>query len=1264
MRRAAGALLLVQFILQALAQEGWGAPAVLGEFRLSGTEGYLILTRNLFSEALGDFANWKRKMGYSVTVVTLESILERYPGRDIPEKMRNCILDYYENHSVRWILLVGDADNDDGPRDNSFPNYVLDKDWELPTRYVWNPDGTPNETEQTGLSDNWTPTDLYYAGLDGDWENSSGENKFRFPDWGAEVYVGRWPVRTVEEVRAIAEKTMNYRIPSNNFVVVGARLSTNSMGIDDEGVVWTMENVRRLAMKNGLSVHPLYDLSPTCYSVSLSRSGNLLAAGTGQSGRFYLFENSDNTPRLIFNAENEVVAVALAKDENFSVAGTSTGDLFFFENFDNSPRWVKRTGTPIVNIRISADGQRVAVLLENGIILLDGWGDTLWTYENSELRSLDLSENGELLAAGAEGWVGLWQTSENTPRWVYRDSGSFTVSLSTTGRVVAGDENRILMFGSSDNQILWSHRLNGRLLSLETGGGYLVATSGEPDNKLLYFGENENVPLWAVQFQCPPSLSAISGNGKIVATYVLLVPPANQVRSARTFILDNENRPLGTWTVEWVDGTRASGKIYDLALPENGNLLAAGGFENIALLRPDATAIWSFDPQVFPSITFETFLNSVNELSPVYITSYSHGSTDRIYYWGGLGWGLRPFEDKSTESLFTADCFLQVSFACFSAAFDIGTDSLGENLLKAPARGAVIYIGGNRAMWVTEDAGGIRELLTDFWENFFTDPLYPYHPGRALYGAIASFSRHGYDLTEEGWRKNLLCLSLLGDPELPIPPDWTPPSLLNIAVSVGHYSATITWRTDEKAWGTLEVANRCYQIPLGTEHRVEITGLSSNTTYTYTITVRDRAGNPSFYRGSFTTLNRSPSASFNFSPLQPRENENILFTDTSHDPDGAIVSWLWDFGDGTSSSARNPTHAYKVEGVYTVSLTVWDERGASSSTSRRVEVLPLNFPPRALFSFFPPDPNIRDEIHFDGSGSSDEDGYLVSYLWDFGDNCTGEGPTATHRYAQPGVYLVELIVRDNGGKTAAYRENLVVSLPPPAPSVVELENLPPENALWRLLRSEPSSAARTLGLMPVRNRAEIIRLGMSQLQKMLEVTRNMDPGKLGEALTLIPPQALTLLSALLENDPPFCARILLAGPLNLLENFRNPEVLGLLRHTGAELPRALSVLPPARIGELIRELVLQENFGMIEDLLAALPEKEAREVWSCLPTETRQLISPHLSPEVRGKLEREFPFTILLGAILLFLLLAVGVKMMRKRKPPTLRTSSFRRPPA
>lgn len=86
--------------------------------------------------------------------------------------------------------------------------------------------------------------------------------------------------------------------------------------------------------------------------------------------------------------------------------------------------------------------------------------------------------------------------------------------------------------------------------------------------------------------------------------------------------------------------------------------------------------------------------------------------------------------------------------------------------------------------------------------------------------------------------------------------------------------------------------------------------------------------------GSIEPPNESPVADFNWTT----ESLFVSFTDTSTDPDGSIISWNWDFGDGNSSTVQNPEHLYADSGTYNVSLTVTDDAGATGSTSQNVSV--------------------------------------------------------------------------------------------------------------------------------------------------------------------------------------------------------------------------------------------------------------------------------------------------------------------------------------
>jgi PKD repeat protein len=137
----------------------------------------------------------------------------------------------------------------------------------------------------------------------------------------------------------------------------------------------------------------------------------------------------------------------------------------------------------------------------------------------------------------------------------------------------------------------------------------------------------------------------------------------------------------------------------------------------------------------------------------------------------------------------------------------------------------------------------------------------------------------------------------------------------------------------------------------------------------------------------------------------------------SSDPDGSIVSYDWNFGDGTTGTGVSPSHTYSVVGTYDVSLTVTDNDGATDTATAMAEIGSApNVPPTA-------DPNgpytgtAGIAVAFDGSGSSDSDGSIVSYDWNFGDGATGTGVSPSHTYTASGMYTVLLTVTDDGGAT-------------------------------------------------------------------------------------------------------------------------------------------------------------------------------------------------------------------------------------------------------
>jgi len=136
----------------------------------------------------------------------------------------------------------------------------------------------------------------------------------------------------------------------------------------------------------------------------------------------------------------------------------------------------------------------------------------------------------------------------------------------------------------------------------------------------------------------------------------------------------------------------------------------------------------------------------------------------------------------------------------------------------------------------------------------------------------------------------------------------------------------------------------------------------------------------------------------------------------SADPQGALNDHLWDFGDGSPVvSGREIQHTYQRAGEYLVTLVVVGPSGTGRGTTF---VRALNNLPTASFTFLPVDPFEGESVTLDASASSDPDGDIARYAWDFGDGATGEGEIVSHAFPHPGQFVVMLTVTDAAGARA------------------------------------------------------------------------------------------------------------------------------------------------------------------------------------------------------------------------------------------------------
>lgn len=185
--------------------------------------------------------------------------------------------------------------------------------------------------------------------------------------------------------------------------------------------------------------------------------------------------------------------------------------------------------------------------------------------------------------------------------------------------------------------------------------------------------------------------------------------------------------------------------------------------------------------------------------------------------------------------------------------------------------------------------------------------------------------------------------------------------------------------------------------------------------YTVTLVVTDDEGLEGSTSAVVTVI-AHPIANFTYSPETPLVDETVTFNASNSEPNGGtIVSYNWDFGDGSApvnTTSPTITHIYTAAGNYTVTLTVVDSENLTDTTSASIVI--INYPV-ANFSYSPSYPIVNEVVTFNASASEPDGGTIVEYFWDFGDGDNGTGVVVTHTYTTYGTFVVNLTVTDSEG---------------------------------------------------------------------------------------------------------------------------------------------------------------------------------------------------------------------------------------------------------
>ncbi|MCB0546857.1 MAG: PKD domain-containing protein [Phaeodactylibacter sp.] len=184
-----------------------------------------------------------------------------------------------------------------------------------------------------------------------------------------------------------------------------------------------------------------------------------------------------------------------------------------------------------------------------------------------------------------------------------------------------------------------------------------------------------------------------------------------------------------------------------------------------------------------------------------------------------------------------------------------------------------------------------------------------------------------------------------------------------------------------------------------------------------------------------------PQAGFSYTA------EELIFSFQDTSTAGA-VAWLWNFGDGSSSTQANPQHSYSIPGVYEVCLTVSNSCGSTQSCT---DIQANCGQPEAAFSY--------NMVGLTATFADNSTNEPEEWLWDFGDGNTATQPGPTHTFEAPGIYLVCLIAGNSCGRDTICQEVeiMTTSLGGPAAEELILSLYPnPASALAHLQVEAPT----------------------------------------------------------------------------------------------------------------------------------------------------------------------------------------------------------------
>jgi PGF-pre-PGF domain-containing protein len=377
------------------------------------------------------------------------------------------------------------------------------------------------------------------------------------------------------------------------------------------------------------------------------------------------------------------------------------------------------------------------------------------------------------------------------------------------------------------------------------------------------------------------------------------------------------------WIFDGINTSTSQNPVFEYAVPGIYSVNHSSGNDHDTFWTNKSNYITAYNPFV-PGATADFTQNTTQGLTPlVVLFNDTSGGTPTFWNW----------------------------------SFGDGTFSVNQNVTKTYPTGGYYEI--NLTVWNANATRSSKLGYADVWNRTTNDFVANVTSGNVTFPVL--FTDTSYNATSWFWVFDGINTSTLQNPVF----EYTVPGVYSVNHSSGNAHDTF-WTNKSRyitaypSGATAPLANftgtpASGTLPLTVRFTDQSTGFptswnwsfgdgnysavqspghtyASAGIFTVSLTATNAAGSSTLTRTGYITVSGSPvppAASFTGTPTSGKAPLNVGFTDLST---GSPSGWNWSFGDGSYSTAQNPSHTYQVNGIYTVSLNATNSAGSTTAT--------------------------------------------------------------------------------------------------------------------------------------------------------------------------------------------------------------------------------------------------------------------------------------------------------------------------------------------